>query len=1598
MNWKQKPARVVFAVMIIVIWLASDSLFVHGANVIASDAAIIEQAVLQLGSAEYEVKQEALATLETYGEAAFPQILQVMQRNRGENLFIGYELVAFAEQYGEAGLPIIAQAFSDPNPNARARAARAAFNLKAKAVELVGELARLVADPAEIDSTRAQAVDALRVIGIVTPEVKRGLAMAFAVDSSLAWRATQAINALGIELGEITTMLFDELANARNPYVIISAIANNLPRASDPLGVLPSALMQPSKNLERNLWMLIDNLLPRMASSAKEIAGLLMQIVQTKSGTMKEQAIYALGELTKYDQTITFDLLRMFESLKVTDPDYLSWALALEKAQPDQPEVVEFFLNCLRDADSDAVNAVQIWLAAARYLEHCRDIPEQEVLSLLESLNRFDETVLWRLSPVFYRAAKESDAVVDALKQLVDDQSDLVHSFGNSILSALDETSGQLSKSVPSLATRTPAFPGAEGYGKYTVGGRGGNVYVVTNLNDSGPGSLREAVLASGPRTVVFAVSGTIMLKSPLDISNPYITIAGQTAPGEGITIAGAPVHIRTNQVIIRYVRVRLGDFNNFEADALGGRGISDVIIDHISASWSIDECVSFYEVNNVTVQWSFITESLRGSLHAKGNHGYGGIWGGHASFHHNLLAHHSSRNPRIGTQTERAVDVRNNVIYNWGFNSTYGGEDGLVNLVANYYRPGPGTNSGSVNHRIVEISNGGKWYIADNYMDGYPAITADNWAGGVQPRLDRIEDVKHDSEFPVPYVTTHSAEEAYELVLADAGATLPARDEIDNRIVEEVRTGTATYGGLVSGLDSGIIDSQADVGGLVFLRSFSMPLDSDQDGIPDWWAIKHGMKPEGGLEHNADLDGDGYTNLEEYLNGTDPFQIDNEEAEQAVAQLVQQLVATDYAVRTEAEQKLESLQEAVVPALEKVMRNLNSDTAVVRGIVARFLARIKSPTTVPVLLFAVTNDPDSFTRANALGSLAKIGISNPEVFSVIVEALSDSNEEVRIAAANALGGFGLAAADYAIDLLLMSYTSDARVAWACRTAAGKVLPGIMSFGNEVMEAIIERLPTLEWQDLAVSALARNATKTLPRVLEIAFDSDAELAYRVPALKVLERSETLAPDAIEKLVALVGDEQESLLIKIGAMNVLAGLDLSKYGEFVDEVEQAIADNPLRHYVYHNQIPIQVENFALHDRDHVLIRAVIGFPAEYNVRTSGDFALQDQSGEALYFEMKPLTYWNPDSKQVRTAEITFYPNLAAQERAVFFVTFGAKGKQVVKPGSIDATGQVKVRIPETGLEIISTPKLESGERWMPQLIVAQDGSGNFTSVQAAIDAVPGFNQERVIIYIKEGLYHEKMIIPVDKNMVTFIGENRDTTILDFNETPYVQYSTDDQYKVSNASTAILSSDFTAENITFQNSAPQGTGQALAVDLRGDRMVFANCRFVSHQDTVYCNTQGRLYFYQCHIQGDVDFIYGPATAVFEDCDIVNVRKTGGYVTAASTPEEKEFGLVFINSRIIGDVNPGSVWLGRPWRPYGHTAYINCYMSEVVQPTGWHNWGDLNNEKTARYEEYNSYGPGANPNGRVGWSKQLTDEDASRYTVENILKGDDGWKPKR
>ncbi len=425
---------------------------------------------------------------------------------------------------------------------------------------------------------------------------------------------------------------------------------------------------------------------------------------------------------------------------------------------------------------------------------------------------------------------------------------------------------------------QTPAFPGAEGGGKFTSGGRGGAVYEVTNLNDSGPGSLRDAVNQKGARTIVFRVSGTIPLKSDLNVKNGDLTIAGQTAPGDGICLRDQTMVINASNVILRHLRFRLGDVMATEDDAIWGRYRKNIVIDHCSASWSVDECMSFYGNDSTTIQWCIISESLYLSTHSKGAHGYGGIWGGkNVSFHHNLFAHHSSRNPRFDGSNALCIDMdfRNNVIYNWGFNSGYGGEGGTINIVANYYKAGPATKSG-VRYRIVEPSDGnGKWYVEENYVDGAPAITANNWAGGVQGSY-RSEAVSR-AYLPHPYVpiNQHGAEEAYQLVLADAGATRPKRDRVDQRIVFEAANGTATYDGVgyekLQGMSDtsvvrGIIDSQTQVGGWPELCSLPAPADNDHDGMPDAWEYAHGLDPADASDRNL-VTAEGYTQLEVYLN-----------------------------------------------------------------------------------------------------------------------------------------------------------------------------------------------------------------------------------------------------------------------------------------------------------------------------------------------------------------------------------------------------------------------------------------------------------------------------------------------------------------------------------------------------------------------------------------------------------------------------------------------------------------------------------------------------------------------------------------------------------
>lgn len=420
------------------------------------------------------------------------------------------------------------------------------------------------------------------------------------------------------------------------------------------------------------------------------------------------------------------------------------------------------------------------------------------------------------------------------------------------------------------LQQQTTAFPGAEGFGKFASGGRGGNVIVVTNLNDDGAGSLREAIQEKGPRIVVFAVSGNIELASPLDINNGSLTIAGQSAPGKGICIRNYTVNVKADNVIIRFLRFRMGDEKKFEGDAISGtKGVSNIIIDHCSMSWSTDECASFYNNSNFTMQWCIISESLNNSVHSKGAHGYGGIWGGKgASFHHNLIASHSSRLPRFsGSSTtpngpDELVDFRNNVIYNWMNNNSYGGEKGKYNIVNNYYKPGPATKNNKKHQIVNPWPPLGNFFIAGNYLHGNEKVTTDNKLGVIVKEGDPAA-VFVEKEFAVESIMNQSAEEAFDLVLADAGASLK-RDAVDRRIVEEARNGLSSFGKD----KNGIIDSQHDVGGWPELKSSPSQEDKDQDGMPDSWEKTNRLNPEDASDACKKTIDKNYDNIEVYLNG----------------------------------------------------------------------------------------------------------------------------------------------------------------------------------------------------------------------------------------------------------------------------------------------------------------------------------------------------------------------------------------------------------------------------------------------------------------------------------------------------------------------------------------------------------------------------------------------------------------------------------------------------------------------------------------------------------------------------------------------------------
>jgi pectate lyase len=409
-------------------------------------------------------------------------------------------------------------------------------------------------------------------------------------------------------------------------------------------------------------------------------------------------------------------------------------------------------------------------------------------------------------------------------------------------------------------ANALPAFPGAEGFGSTTPGGRGGRVIEVTNLNESGAGSFREACLASGPRIVVFRTGGLIQLYSDIEITNPFITIAGQTAPGDGITIKGAPLRIYTHDVIIRALRMRIGDSSGSDSDNRDGLVIGsnvdppqtyNIIVDHSSVSWSLDENFSTYRpCHDITFQWCIASEALR---HGEGSESYGFLIGQDStniSIHHCLLASNKDRSPLLyyNSQTE----VINNLIYNWRAYATrlYSG----ANIIGNFYKTGPNWTGGK--GIAIEDVAGVKVFVKDNVAPGRETNVGDDWLAvndannASQPHRSQAMVIQPSG------IKTNNPMEVYELVLNNTGAISPRRDAVDQRVVQSVRDGTGNH-----------IVSQDEVGGWPTYDPGQPPTDTDHDGMPDAWELAHGLDPNNPSDANADRNGEGYTNIEEYIN-----------------------------------------------------------------------------------------------------------------------------------------------------------------------------------------------------------------------------------------------------------------------------------------------------------------------------------------------------------------------------------------------------------------------------------------------------------------------------------------------------------------------------------------------------------------------------------------------------------------------------------------------------------------------------------------------------------------------------------------------------------
>lgn len=1142
----------------------------------------------------------------------------------------------------------------------------------------------------------------------------------------------------------------------------------------------------------------------------------------------------------------------------------------------------------------------------------------------------------------------------------------------------------------------SPAFPGAEGFGRYTTGGRGGVVYHVTNLNDycddsnygtkisdsdsRAQGTLRYAIRQSGARIIVFAVAGIIDLVCPLKIKNDNVSVLGQTAPGDGICLKNYTFNISANNVIIRFLRCRMGDEKATEDDAMNsyqktGNEKSNVIIDHCSLSWSTDECGSFYGNRQFTLQWCILSESLRHSVHDKGEHGYGGIWGGEsAAFHHNLLAHHDSRNPRFDhgyvSTLSGPVDYVNNVVYNWGKNSTYGGENKpgceakKINMINNYYKPGPYTKDSVKKANLLlnpttkcsncNSSNSsdvvpGLFYLSGNYVNGQlAAVNTTNLKFDSNYNLDKFNDncvlssraLSSSQDFnKYNTISVHSAADAYNKVLQYAGASL-RRDVVDASVCDDVEKGIAKFHG--SKYETpGLIDTQTDVKGN---RTSAWPTlvgtpitDSDRDGMPDSWEENNGLNPNDASDANKytiDNTKKYYTNIEVYANS-----------------LVEDIVKAERAGATKTFEEYYPLTNSNGDDIQDDddiqgdgYEIGGSELPVTKGLSLRFYSsdEINAATTSRVYC-------KNFTVAASSEKSVSIAASNKVIegksFSYCLKLGGSGTTNARYVSFPVKGNctikvYGISSNSAATRSLVIScgtsqnetvlktdfcvsssspvaetysYNGGATTIYIYSPNSGYNIYGIdVCYSNTYTWDFVNCRPSIlsaaNFQNGNTGSLVSTADNNGAKV-NLNVVQTGKFAYRSASGDCQLNSGTVFRIPVQSVKDVVSIEFSGNAVNTFVHNNSMTANSSVTASYSD-----LARGYMEFIV--NGGSSYIKSITLTQYDYEQINPSLAM-FTYNGKRYDASEIFSQSGEKT---LKGCISIEMDEN---------LPDKASDFTSVTTACGVARIKEIKKVSEL--RGEVTISVTNYGdeatyvLSVIRVGESENGYYMIP----ANDSQYFLLALAAANASTEG----RKYLFLPNGTYDlgTTVLTGITSNGISLIGESKNGVIIK-NAPPASIESIDNTATICNSATGTYLQDLTIQNALDYYTS--NNGRAVAFWDKGTETIYKNVNLLSYQDTYYTNrNSGWYYFEGGSIHGTVDFICGEGNAYFRNvnlhCEQRNTSQTGSDCITANSSVSTDKGYVFDGCTITTD-NVPVVSLGRAWNNTPKVVFMNTVVS--------------------------------------------------------------------